>query len=45
MWWVLSIASKHKTLAQTYKLEVKNFFHKSWHIEEYLGVWQLLDSP
>jgi hypothetical protein len=38
MWWVLFIASKHKTLAQTYKPKVKKLFHKSWHIKEYLGV-------
>jgi hypothetical protein len=45
MWWMLSIASKHNPLAQTYKLEVNNLFHESWHIEECLGAKQLLDFP
>jgi hypothetical protein len=45
MWWVLSIAGKHNLLAQTYKLEVDNLPHESWHTKEYLNAKQLLNSP
>jgi hypothetical protein len=45
MWWVLSATSKHNPLARTYEPTVNNFFHKSWHTEEYFGIEQLLDSP
>jgi hypothetical protein len=45
MWWVLSITNKHNPLARTYELEVDNLLHESWHIEEYLDVKQLTDSP
>jgi hypothetical protein len=45
MWWVPFIAGKHNPLAQTYKLEVDNLPHESWHIEKYLNAKQLLDSP
>jgi hypothetical protein len=43
MWWVLFDASKHNPFIRTYKPKVNNPLHKSWHIEEYLGVEQLLD--
>jgi hypothetical protein len=43
MWWVLFATSKHNPFAQTYKPKVNDLFHKSWHIEEYLNVEQLLD--
>jgi hypothetical protein len=45
MWWVLFVKGKHNPLAQTYKLEVYNLLHGSWHIEEYFDVEQLLDFP
>jgi hypothetical protein len=44
MWWVLFVTSKHNFLVQTYKLEVDNFLHKSWHIEKYLNVKLLPNS-
>jgi hypothetical protein len=45
MWWVLFATNKHNPLAQTYKLDVNNLLHESWHIKEYFGVEQLPYSP
>jgi hypothetical protein len=45
MWRLLFTISKHNPLGRTYEPEVDNLFHESWHIEEYLGAKQLLNSP
>ncbi len=37
MWWVLSTIGKHNPLVRTYKLEVDNLLHESWHTKEYFG--------
>jgi hypothetical protein len=45
MWWVLFVADKYYPFIRTYKPEVDNLFHESWHIEKYLGAKQSSNFP
>jgi hypothetical protein len=42
---MLFVINTQNLQVQTYELKADNHLHKLWHIEEYLDVEQLLDSP